>query len=323
MSILIPTYNRPEYLEEALQSALAQTYENIEILICDNSEDGRTQLMVDYYQTVLGPSRIKYIKNDTNIGPAANQLKCCTLASGEYINYLMDDDLLHPEKIKRMAHYLNTRSEVSLVTSRKKIIDSDGKLVRLSPRKIPFAVPDGEAAFIKGQSAIEALLQTRHNYIGEPTTVLFRKSSLQEPFGSFCGSRALNNVDVATWLSLLASGDMVYIGEPLSSFRKHPNQISKSTLSKMAELCDWIDHTVQARKRGLFQDEARWRKTLLRLSREAAEYFPKWNKKTNYMFNEELMSRAKLLAGFCREEKELQEAFDSLNRLHSRRVGPR
>ena len=60
VSILIPTYNKPEFFEQALCSALGQTYQNIEVIVCDNSTDGRTERLIQCY---FPDARLRYVRN--------------------------------------------------------------------------------------------------------------------------------------------------------------------------------------------------------------------------------------------------------------------
>ncbi len=71
---------------------------------------------------------------------------------------------------------------------------------------------------IDGPQLGNMVIMNQKNYIGEPTTVLFRKSDLTEPYGLFDKRQYLCNVDVASWLSLLSKGKAVYIAETLSYF---------------------------------------------------------------------------------------------------------
>ena len=91
---MIPAYNRPQYLVRAVISALWQTYKNIEIIICDDSTNNEVQTTISFLNRY---PQIKYVKNEKNLF-LENWHKCYELASGEYINFLMDDDLFHKEK---------------------------------------------------------------------------------------------------------------------------------------------------------------------------------------------------------------------------------
>ena len=99
VSILIPTHNRPDYAELALKSALAQTYEEIEIVINDNSDDTLTRERFAPY--IERHKNISYLYVP-GCSAVDNGKYCYDRSKGEYVNYLMDDDLFHPEKIRKM-----------------------------------------------------------------------------------------------------------------------------------------------------------------------------------------------------------------------------
>lgn len=88
VSILIPTNNRPELVVKAIESALSQTYKNIEVVVTDNSSSFVTGELIG----AIDDPRLKYIKNDSNIGPILNWRKSLDAASGEYCILLPDDD---------------------------------------------------------------------------------------------------------------------------------------------------------------------------------------------------------------------------------------
>jgi glycosyltransferase involved in cell wall biosynthesis len=109
VSVLIPTYNRQQYITEAINSVLAQDYDEIEIIVVD---DGST----DNTQEVIKPflNKIQYIRTD-NQGPAKARNVCMRAASGEYVAYLDDDDLYYPNKIGLQAQLLDRRPDVGMV----------------------------------------------------------------------------------------------------------------------------------------------------------------------------------------------------------------
>ncbi|BFT71150.1 glycosyltransferase family 2 protein [Paenibacillus sp. P36] len=314
VSILLPTFDRPQFLEQALVSALNQTYPHIEIIICDNSQNDATEQVVNSYLTSPNGSKIKYVRNKANIGPTANQQKCFRLAKGEYINYLMDDDLLHPSKIERMLPYLIGNPNIGLVTSLKQIIDHFGEPVRIS-KTPPFKLSTLKKPTINGQSLIQRMLTDATNYIGEPTTVLFRKSDLLEPFGTFGGKQAYNNVDVASWIALLVNKDAVFLEEPLSSFRKHPTQLTNTLLSRMGCQCDWIDATLLAKKQRIFDDSSTFVKMISRLGKIVLDNFSNWNEATQGLYLNELLDRAHQLAVVSEKTKKLSSLAKDLKKL--------
>lgn len=315
MSILIPTCNRPYFFEKALKSALNQTYTNIEVIICDNSSNPQTEQIVRRYQSKRSELSIRYVKNGSNIGPIANQRKCLKLATGSYINFLMDDDLLHPQKIEKMLPFLTNNKNIALVTSRRLVIDDSGSPVKLLPKKEPFRIRQRAKYHLNGKEISTMMLRDQVNYIGEPTTVLFRKADLTEPFGNYSGKQAYNNVDVASWLNLLTSKNAVYITQPLSFFRKHSEQISKSVPSHMACLCDWIDHILDAHRLGVFDNQAEFVQAMQQLRRPILHQIPKWNSSTGGIYQAILIEKLRQIIGAIERIKSLDSLTEEFKAL--------
>ncbi|MCY9656842.1 glycosyltransferase family 2 protein [Paenibacillus chondroitinus] len=237
VSILIPTYNRPHYFELALQSAFNQTYDNIEIIVSDNSDNNQTELVVQKYQEMPGGAKIKYFKNPQNLGPIANQQQCLNLANGEFINYLMDDDLFHLRKIEKMMAYLIQYPDVTMVTSQRRVINAAGRQLYVPPIGT-FKQLYTKDTIVDGRVLTKKILEDRINYLGEPTTVLFRRKALTEPFGMLLGRQAYFAVDMASWLSLLSKGKGVYMVQPLSYLRYHTEQLSQHEMAKEVAMMD-------------------------------------------------------------------------------------
>lgn len=112
VSILIPTYNRANLLKRSIQSALNQTYENIEIVISDNNSDDNTDKIVNSFTD----RRIKYFKNESNIGPILNWRNALVKSSGDYCILLCDDDyIIESNYIRNSVELLKRYSNVVLV----------------------------------------------------------------------------------------------------------------------------------------------------------------------------------------------------------------
>lgn len=254
VSILIPTYNRPEYFKLALESALNQTYKNIEIIVGDDSTNDETEkLMMENYLNKY--SNIRYYHNEKNLGQFDNDIKLYEMAQGEFINFLMDDDLFEETKIEKMMNFFifDENKEISLVTSHRAVIDDEGN------NKGIFGNTDEvfkENIVIDGIELGNFMLMNNYNCIGEPTTVLFRKDMLMEPFGVFNGRRYGCNVDQASWLNLLSKGKVVFISEVLSYFRVHSNQQLASTRMRLLGADDYIHQVFTAQNKGFLKANA-------------------------------------------------------------------
>ena len=105
VSIYIPTHNRSQLLCRAIDSLLAQSYSNIEILVCsDGSTDDTDERMAQYCSNY---SHIYYLKNEQPQGACKARNKCIQAAQGEYITGLDDDDLFHPKRVELLLKHFD------------------------------------------------------------------------------------------------------------------------------------------------------------------------------------------------------------------------
>jgi len=214
VSILIPTYNYSHHIGEAIESALNQTYTDFEMIIVDDVSTDNTDEVVQKY---LNDKRITYYKNPVNLGLVENFNQCLTYAKGEYIKFLLADDKFEPTLLEKFVGIMEQYPKVSLVTSNREIFGSQTKT-----RLLPFTgLQDGKKVIF------ESLREGNGNWIGEPTTVMFRKADLR--VGNF-NPDYYCLVDWEMWLRLLVVGDCYIIPETLSHFRVHPNQASQKIL---------------------------------------------------------------------------------------------
>lgn len=210
VSVLIPNYNYGRFLGEAIESVLCQTFNDFEIIIVDNNSTDNSDEVAQKY---LSDSRIRYYKNPVNIGSIPNFNKCLEYATGEYIKFLMSDDKFHSQLLEKFTAIMDQYPQVALVTSYRECFDLKSKTL-----KTPY---DG---LVKGEKVIyESLTAGKGNWIGEPTTVMFRKSSLS--VGNFNPAYSCL-VDLNLWLRILTTGDCYFVPESLSCFRIHGNQLS-------------------------------------------------------------------------------------------------
>lgn len=127
VTIGIPTYNRKNYLKEALDSIVKQDYSNIEIIISDNASQDGTELFLQEYMKQNGAANLVYFRNDCNLGPSANWQNCIDNARGEYCLILSDDDVLVEGAVKKMVSAFN--SDVVIVIGNIQYIDQNGRVI--------------------------------------------------------------------------------------------------------------------------------------------------------------------------------------------------
>lgn len=105
VSVYIPSHNREFLLKKAIESVLNQTYENIEIIICDDGSTDNTERMVGDLIHSNDKKNIIYIKNKQAKGACHSRNRCLKLASGIYVTGLDDDDEFTPERIESFVFY--------------------------------------------------------------------------------------------------------------------------------------------------------------------------------------------------------------------------
>jgi len=127
VSIGVPVYNGERYLREALDSLLAQTFEDFELIICDNaSTDGTAEIARSY---ATKDKRVRYVRNDRNVGFARNYRKAFELSSGTYFKLHAADDRAAPEFLARCLEVLDREPKVVLAYPRTRLIDESGAVV--------------------------------------------------------------------------------------------------------------------------------------------------------------------------------------------------
>jgi hypothetical protein len=115
VSILVPVYNREAMISRCLESALAQSYGDIEVVACDNASSDRT---FDVLRTYEGRDpRVRCYRNSENIGPVQNWRRCLDRSAGQYIQFLFSDDWLEPSAIEQRVEALRDRTACGFVFS--------------------------------------------------------------------------------------------------------------------------------------------------------------------------------------------------------------
>ena len=126
VTIGIPTYNRADsYLKQAIQSAVDQTYPNIEIIVSDNCSTDHTEALVRSFND----SRIRYFKQSRNIGMLNNSNFCVEEAKGAYFLQLHDDDLIDPDYVSVCMKAVNHDTNVGIILTGVRVINEAGHVI--------------------------------------------------------------------------------------------------------------------------------------------------------------------------------------------------
>jgi glycosyltransferase involved in cell wall biosynthesis len=212
VSVCIPVYNRPDFIGEAIESALAQTHEDYELIITDNCSTDETPDIIEKY--VRQDSRIIFHRNKCNLGVAGNLNQAILLSQGEYIKFIFSDDKIAPQCLEVFINILDSHPKVSLVTSYTQNIGDDDHI-----RDKSFFPGTGE---LDGKFAQKDLLISG-NWPGSPSSTMFRRRDLY--IGMFRHAWDWLG-DLEMWLRLLGVGNAYVVPQILSYTRIHDKQES-------------------------------------------------------------------------------------------------
>jgi len=167
VSILIPVYNRVSLVSETIDSAINQTYKNIEIIIVDNcSTDGTWELLQKHIKI---DSRIRLFRNNENIGPVRNWERCIQEAKGEYAKILFSDDLIKDTFIEKTIQMFD--NETAFVLTSTEVFGSKNNCGNLCFKKSEYS---------SKEYLHEILLYETINFPVSPGCALFRLIDLKE-----------------------------------------------------------------------------------------------------------------------------------------------
>lgn len=169
VSILIPVYNREKLVIESIESALSQTYDNIEIVIVDNASTDKTWEVVQKY---ANNHKVKLHRNETNIGPVYNWIECLNRASGYYANFLYSDDILHENFIEVCVSKMQESSNVGFV--RTKYVDRD------KVNNLQSALDYSKDEFMTSQEYIYRKVTGYGSLPNSPVCCLFRLTDMKQ-----------------------------------------------------------------------------------------------------------------------------------------------
>lgn len=202
ISAIITTFNRSNMLRAAIESVLAQTFTDFELLILDNSSEDDTEAVVNSYKD----TRIRYLRHKPmSISPARNI--GVKEAAGEYIAFLDDDDEWLPEKlVKELDIFIASSGQVALVYGGFIEIDVDGKeLGRHSP--------------VLSGKVLEDLLSQRDDFTGSASNPMLKKSVVRE-LGGYDLS-VVTGEDAELYLRLSDKYEVAYTSDMVLKIRGH------------------------------------------------------------------------------------------------------
>lgn len=208
ISIVLPVYNGAKYLRESIDSVLAQTYTDWELLIVDDcSTDETPDIAREYTQK---DARIQYYRNEQNLRLPRNLNKGFSLTKGDYLTWTSDDNLYHPTALERMHAALRSAPSAQFVFASCRIIDGEGKPVE------QISVSQASKVYIIGSNSVGAcFMYTRKAY---------------EAVGDYDPDMILVE-DFDYWQRICMRFDFTVIEETLYDYRWHDGALT-STMRK-------------------------------------------------------------------------------------------
>jgi len=208
VTVTIPMYNNARFIEETINSILAQSFSDFELLVYDdNSTDGSYEIAKSF-----SDSRIRIFRNNVNLGPEKNWNKAISSIRGKYVKLVCGDDILYPECLEKQVAVFEdpVNSGLSLVTCQRTIIDPEGKVLI---KKVNF-VDEGRKDPVE---VVRKMIRMGTNIIGEPVCGLYRADLIDKLSGY--SAVIPYTIDLDFWLQILKHGYLYVIDESLCAFR--------------------------------------------------------------------------------------------------------
>ena len=228
VSICIPTYNGEKFIIEALDSAIHQSYLNLEIIISDDSSNDRTCELIKKYKT-LTKIPIKLFNHQPS-GIGANWNNCIKKSKGEYIKFLFQDDVLFPTCIEDMMVVMKKDIGIGLVASKREIIKPQN--INQFQSEWIDSYSDLQRDWNFGKEGIVYLnkeflkdtrvLKSRENKIGEPSAILFKKSIIKKV--ALFREDLIQDLDYEFYNRVLKNYRIALLKKKLVGFRLHTGQ---------------------------------------------------------------------------------------------------
>lgn len=204
VSVLMTAFNREKYIEEAIESVLASTYQNWELIIVDDQSKDRSVEIARCYEAK--DSRIKVYINEQNLGDYPNRNRAASYANGKYLKYLDADDILYPHGLEVFVRDIEKYPSAGLV-----LCKPDNPIVPLP-------------IFIKSKEAIREHFLENALFTNSPLGTMIKREAFLK-VGGFSGKRFVGDTEL--WVKIALHYDVVKTVMGLGFWRSHELQESK------------------------------------------------------------------------------------------------
>lgn len=215
VSVCIPTYNTGRYIGETIESVLLQTFDDFELIVCDNASTDDTAQVCEK----IKDPRFRRIYFEEFIGQAENWNRALGLATGEYVILLHSDDVLLPTFLERTVAIMEQNKDVGLVHCAVQHIDEQGNSLVFQQ------LYDKDWVDCEEDLLRKLLLD---GCVVSPAGVLVRKS-VYEVVGNFT-DKIVWGVDPHMWTRIALKFPVAYLAQPLAQYRVHTNSGTASVM---------------------------------------------------------------------------------------------
>lgn len=238
VSVCLPVYRGAEWIGRAIESCLAQTFEEFELLIVDNASPDETAAIARSYDD----ARIRVVVNETNVGMLPNHNLAIDLARGTFVKFLHADDVLSRDCLHEMVSVMQKDDRIGFVFSRRKVQLADEANEAARAWEEQFGnLHHGFAGLKEINDGRELLRQwidggLRDNWIGEPSVVLVRRSCFAR-VGGF-NAKIAQLPDAEMWLRIMSLYDVGFVDKELATYLHHDNSATANAIRSNAH---WLD----------------------------------------------------------------------------------
>ncbi|MDO7909122.1 glycosyltransferase [Pseudomonas sp. 22-AL-CL-001] len=246
VSLVIPAHH-PRFFAAALHSALAQTYEALEVVVCDDSEGGAIASIVEGLD-VEARARVRYVRHTHGGGLAGNLIHAIEAAEAGLVKVLCDDDRLFPACVADQAQVLLDLPDVSLVLSPRVLCDENDFIL---PMRITNARIATEDSLFKGEDMLSLLDGRPVNFLGNLSAAMMRREQALQWLRALTadGQQFQALLDIALFACLMRRGDLVMLSTPALVERLHPARFGKrpEIVQRTPQEWRWLLQMVAAR----------------------------------------------------------------------------
>lgn len=217
VSIVIPNFNYGHFIKQTLDSAVHQTYVNIEIIVVDDcSTDNSVSIIQEYVDKY---DNVKLYKNKNNLGVVGNHNRAIELSNGEYICVLSSDDYLDVRFIEECVNRFDEHPTVGMVVSAMHLVDDKGNVTDANNYY-------GSSFMCKGIYQCKVFLMS-NTFV--PSQVLFKRECIENPLvGGAFSDFADVFIDTDLWYRICLHYDFLYFDKRLCYYRSYIGSYSKS-----------------------------------------------------------------------------------------------